>query len=81
MNQIGLGSLPSGLSIFFYPKSILILSWFHPDFGDGRLYLNWIGQVDLHSFDYRTRAIITCGLYTFYPIFEGQKRFFKELFL
>ena len=30
---------------------------------------------------YRTRAIITRGLYTFYPIFEGQKRFFKELFL
>ena len=29
---------------------------------------------------YRTRAIITRGLYTFYPIFEGQKRFFKELF-
>ena len=30
---------------------------------------------------YRTRAIITRGLYIFYPIFEGQKRFFKELFL
>ena len=30
--------------------------------------------------NYRTRAIITRGLYTFYPIFEGQKRFFKELF-
>ena len=29
---------------------------------------------------YRTRAIITRGLYTFYPIFKGQKRFFKELF-
>ena len=29
---------------------------------------------------YRTRAIITRGLYTFYPIFEGQKRLFKELF-
>ena len=29
---------------------------------------------------YRTRAIITRGMYTFYPIFEGQKRFFKELF-
>jgi hypothetical protein len=26
------------------------------------------------------RAIITRGLYTFYPIFEGQKRFLKELF-
>ena len=31
--------------------------------------------------EYRTRAIITRGLYTFYPIFESQKRFFKELFL
>ena len=29
---------------------------------------------------YRTRAIITRGLYTFYPLFEVQKRFFKELF-
>ena len=29
---------------------------------------------------YRTRAIITCGLYTFYLIFDGQKPFFKELF-
>ena len=29
---------------------------------------------------HRTFAIITRGLYTFYPIFEGQKRFFKELF-
>ena len=32
------------------------------------------------SISYRTRAIITRGLYTFYPIFEGQKRVFKELF-
>ena len=31
-------------------------------------------------FDYRTRAIITRGLYTFYPLFEVQKRFFKGLF-
>ena len=29
---------------------------------------------------YRTRAIITHGLYTFYPLFEVQKRFFKGLF-
>ena len=29
---------------------------------------------------YRMCAIITRGLYNFYPIFEGQKRFFKELF-
>ena len=29
---------------------------------------------------YRTRSIITRGLYTFYPLFEGQKRFFKEFF-
>ena len=27
---------------------------------------------------YRTRAIITHGLYTFYPIFEGQKRFLRS---
>ena len=30
--------------------------------------------------NYRTRAIITRGLYTFYPLFKGQKRFFKEVF-
>ena len=29
---------------------------------------------------YRTRAIITRGLYTFYPLFGVQKRFFKGLF-
>ena len=29
---------------------------------------------------YRTRAIITRGLYTFYPLFEGQKCFFKDVF-
>ena len=29
---------------------------------------------------YRMQAIKTRGLYTFYPIFDGQKRFFKELF-
>ena len=30
--------------------------------------------------NYRTRTIITRGLYTLYSIFEGQKGFFKELF-
>ena len=29
---------------------------------------------------YRTRAIITRGLYTFYPIFEGPKRFLRSFF-
>ena len=29
---------------------------------------------------YHMRAIITRGLYIFYPLFEGQKRFFKEFF-
>ena len=32
------------------------------------------------QFMYRTRAIITRGLYSFYPLFESQKRFFKEVF-
>ena len=32
------------------------------------------------DFAYRTRAIITRGLYTFYPLFEVQKRFFKGFF-
>ena len=30
--------------------------------------------------NYRTRAIITRGLYTFYPIFEGQKHFLRSFF-
>ena len=34
----------------------------------------------LYESAYRTRAIITRGLYTFYPLFEVQKRFFQELF-
>ena len=34
---------------------------------------------DFASF-YRTRPIITRRLYTFYPLFEVQKRFFKEIF-
>ena len=29
---------------------------------------------------YRTRAIITRGLYTFYLIFEDQKRFLRSFF-
>ena len=29
---------------------------------------------------YRTRAIITRGLYIFYLFFEGQKGFFKDFF-
>jgi hypothetical protein len=29
---------------------------------------------------YRTRAIITRGLYIFYPLFGSQKRVFKEVF-
>ena len=32
------------------------------------------------AINYRTRAIITRGLYTFYQLFEVQKRFFKGLF-
>ena len=35
---------------------------------------------DQSSFDYRMRAIITRGLYTFYPLFEVKKRFFKGNF-
>ena len=32
------------------------------------------------SYNYRTRAIITRSLYTFYPIFESQKRFLRNFF-
>ena len=31
--------------------------------------------------NYRTRTIITRGLYTFYPLFEVQKRFSRNIFL
>ena len=32
------------------------------------------------GFIYRTRAIITRGLYIFYPLFEGQKCFLRGFF-
>ena len=35
---------------------------------------------DRYNYKYRTRAIITRGLYIFNPLFEGQKSFFKEVF-
>ena len=42
-------------------------------------------NISLHQFSYgliyRSRAIITRGLYTFYPIFEGQKRFLGAFFV
>ena len=31
-------------------------------------------------FEYCTQAIITHGFYILNPLFEGQKRFFKEVF-
>ena len=34
----------------------------------------------LYAFAYHTRAIITRSLYTFYPIFEGQKTFIQGAF-
>ena len=40
----------------------------------------WFIFWKINDFIYHTRAIITRGLYIFYPILEGQKRFFKELF-
>ena len=42
------------------------------------LYTTYYYFAYLHT--YRKRAIITRGLYTFYPIFEVQKPLFKELF-
>ena len=36
--------------------------------------------VTWNGFIYCMRAIITRGLYTFYPLFEVQKRFFNGLF-
>jgi hypothetical protein len=59
--------------------------WSKLSIGHGKWFLNanlfLIKPFLITKFDYRMRAIITRGLYTFYPIFEGQKRFFKELFL
>ena len=37
-------------------------------------------QQKLLFFNYRTRAIINRGLYTFYPTFERQKRFLRSFF-
>ena len=39
-----------------------------------------IPRSDYSFYIYRTRAIITRGLYTFYPLFGVQKRFFKVQF-
>ena len=33
-----------------------------------------------HTLDYDTRTIITHSFYIFYPNFESQKLFFKEVF-
>ena len=42
---------------------------------------SWNKTVEtFHNLIYHMRAIITRGLYTFYPLFEVQKRFFKGLF-
>ena len=37
-------------------------------------------SIDIGIFIYRTRAIITRGLYTFYPLFEDHFFVFKEGF-
>ena len=44
-----------------------------------KIWVSNIRKHDLKICNYRTRAIITRGLYTFYPLFEVQKRFFKGL--
>ena len=61
------------LSLIF----LLLLTKFH-----SRLLICFVSEQkpNTSEFNYRTRAIITRGLYTFYPLFEVQKRFFKELF-
>ena len=49
----------------------------------GAILKTQLGQIRYEvavTYIYRTSAIITCGLYTFYPLFEVQKRFFKRLF-
>ena len=37
----------------------------------------WASQ----KYEYRTRAIISRGLYTFYPLFEDNFFIFKDVFL
>ena len=44
------------------------------------LFYTSVHKLAMYVVNYRTRAIITRGLYTFYPLFEVQKRFFKGLF-
>ena len=39
------------------------------------------GNTYVEHLKYRPCAIITSSLYTFYPIFDGQKRLFKKLFM
>jgi hypothetical protein len=37
-------------------------------------------NIETYKYVYRTRAIMTRGLYILNSLFEGQKRFFKEFF-
>ena len=47
---------------------------------DTQLQNLYLLYIYISNIIYRTRAIITRGLYTFYPIFEGQKRFLRSFF-
>ena len=59
--------------IYIYVLILLIL-----EFECNKAFI--VKEKHICSTIYRTRAIITCGLYIFNPLFEGQKRFFKEVF-
>ena len=47
---------------------------------DYSLYLKSIATCAPTFFGYRTRAIITCSLYTFYLLFGSQKHFLRRFF-
>ena len=66
----------NGFKLISKESFYLIQLWFRPIY-DMQPYCQ--DCVNFH-FVYRTHAIITGGLYTFYPLFEVQKRFFKVLF-
>ena len=84
-----------GLLMFFVIKSLkfLPLCWVSIQKQFVIASILWCREYSIHiqkfdahklpSFKYihHTCAIITPGLYTFYPIFQGQKRFFGAFFV
>ena len=70
-------------SIENFSKNYLLKIWMLRSIKMSKVYENKLWRCHCHKKvenEYCTRAIITRGLYNFYPLFEVQKCFFKGLF-